>query len=72
MNSQSSATNHDDRLMTDQEAAEYLRIKPRQPYTWRASGLVPYIRVGRALRYRKSAIDAVLARHTHHAAVMSP
>jgi integrase len=29
-------------------------------------GLVPEIRMGRALRYRKSAIDAALARHTHH------
>ena len=58
--------------MTDQEAAEYLRIKPRQLYTWRVSGLVPYIRMGRALRYRKSAIDAVLTRHTLHAAALSP
>lgn len=72
MNSQSSAIEHDDRLMTDQEAAEYLRIKPRQLYTWRVSGLVPYIRMGRALRYRKSAIDAALARHTRHATPMSP
>jgi excisionase family DNA binding protein len=53
--------------MTDREAAEYLRIKPRQLYTWRVTGLVPYIRIGRALRYRKSAIDALLGRHTRRA-----
>ena len=72
MNSQLSANDRDDRLMTDQETAEYLRIKPRQLYTWRVNGLVPYIRMGRALRYRKSAIDAALARHTRPATAMSP
>ena len=72
MNSQSSAIDQSGRLMTDQEVTESLRIKPRQLYTWRVSGLVPYIRMGRALRYRKSAIDAALTRHTRHAAALSP
>lgn len=64
MNTQSSALSGDDRLMTDKEACDYLRIKPRQLYNWRLDGVVPYIRVGRSLRYRKSAIDAALARLT--------
>jgi excisionase family DNA binding protein len=67
MNSQSSAIDHSDRLMTDKEAAEYLRIRPRQLYTWRVTGMIPFVRMGRALRYRKSAIDAALARHTRGA-----
>ncbi len=50
--------------MTDKEACDYLRIKPRQLYNWRLDGVVPYIRVGRSLRYRKSAIDAALATRT--------
>ena len=54
----------DDRLMTEKETAEYLRIKVRQLYNWRVSGLVPYIRIGKALRYRKSALDQMLARCT--------
>jgi excisionase family DNA binding protein len=54
----------DDRLMTEKEAAEYLRIKTRQLYYWRVSGLIPFIRIGRALRFRKSAIDAALVRMT--------
>ncbi len=50
--------------MTEKEAAEYLRIKVRQLYNWRVSGLIPYIRIGKALRYRKAAIDQSLERRT--------
>jgi excisionase family DNA binding protein len=67
MNPQSSAIHDSDRLMTDKEAAEYLRIKTRQLYTWRVNGLVPFIRIGKTLRYRKSAVDAALARYAHPA-----
>ncbi len=51
--------------MTDKETCDYLRIKARQLYNWRLDGVIPYIRVGRSLRYRKSAIDKALARLTH-------
>ena len=64
MNAQSPAIATDDRLLTEKEAAEYLRIKVRQLYNWRGSGLIPFIRIGKALRYRKSAIDQALARFT--------
>ena len=64
MNTQSSALSSDDRLMTDKEACDYLRIKARQLYNWRLDGIIPYIRVGRSLRYRKSTIDAALATRT--------
>ncbi|MFZ4484123.1 MAG: helix-turn-helix domain-containing protein [Chthoniobacterales bacterium] len=50
--------------MTEKEMAAYLRIKMRQLYNWRVDGLIPYIRIGRALRYRKSAVDHALARMT--------
>lgn len=49
-------------LMTEKEMATYLRIKPRQLFNWRADGLVPYMRIGRAIRYRRTAIDAALER----------
>lgn len=68
MNTQSPASPADDRLLTEKEAAEYLRIKIRQLYNWRVSGLIPYIRIGKALRYRKSAVDHALTRFTHGAA----
>lgn len=47
-------------LMTEKEMAAYLRIKPRQLFNWRADGLVPFIRIGRAVRYRRSAVDVAL------------
>lgn len=62
MNTQTAAI--EDRLMTEEEAADYLRIKPRQLYNWRLKGHIPFIRIGRALRVRKSAIDKALARLT--------
>lgn len=49
-------------LMTEKETAAYLRIKPRQLFNWRLDGLVPYMRIGRAIRYRRAAIDAALER----------
>lgn len=62
MNTQTAAI--EDRLMTEEEAADYLRIKSRQLYNWRIKGHIPFIRIGRALRFRKSAIDNALARQT--------
>ena len=47
-------------LMTEKEMSAYLRIKPRQLFNWRADGLVPFIRIGRSIRYRRSAVDAAL------------
>lgn len=67
MNTQSPAFTNADPLMTEKETAEYLRIKVRQLYNWRLSGLIPYIRIGKALRYRKSAVDQALTRFTRGA-----
>jgi len=64
MSTQSIAIPPEDRLLTEKETAEYLRIKVRQLYNWRVSGLIPYIRIGKALRYRKLALDQMLARVT--------
>ena len=60
MEMQSCSTDRDDRLMTEVEACEYLRIRQRQLFTWRQQGFVPFIRIGRAIRYRKCALDAAL------------
>lgn len=49
-----------ERLLTDLEACEYLRIRNRQLYAWRMQGLIPFIRIGRAIRYRQRDLDAVL------------
>jgi excisionase family DNA binding protein len=59
MKPQVSATEQD-RLLTEPEVCEYLRIRPRQLYTWRMEGMIPYFKIGKALRFRKSDIDATL------------
>ena len=57
---QSSATKQQERLLTEAEVCNYLRIRPRQLYTWRLEGFVPYIKIGKAVRFRKSDIDTAL------------
>jgi len=59
MNGQLPATPHE-RLLTEAEVCDYLRIRPRQLYTWRREGLIPYIKIGKALRFRRADIDAAL------------
>ena len=60
MSSQSTTMSGRERLLTDLEACEYLRIRNRQLYAWRMQGLIPFIRIGRAIRYRQRDLDAVL------------
>jgi excisionase family DNA binding protein len=47
-------------LLTDEEACQYLRIRQRQLYSWRMSGIIPFIRIGRSIRYRLSDLEAVV------------
>lgn len=56
----------DDRLMDRKEAAAYIRKSPATLAAWACHGSydLPFIRVGRNVRYRKSDLDAFLDRHT--------
>ena len=63
-NMQTQASTHVNRLLTETEACEYLRVRPRQLYNWRMSGLVPFIRIGRAVRFRVTDLDAAIDRMT--------
>ncbi|MGJ0485152.1 MAG: helix-turn-helix domain-containing protein [Methylomicrobium sp.] len=49
-----------DQLLTNDQAAEYLGITPRTLEVWRCTKRyqIPFIKVGRLVRYRKSALDA--------------
>lgn len=55
-----------DPLLSEQQAAELLDVKPGTLQVWRSTGRYPlaYIKVGRLVRYRRSAIDAFIARRT--------
>jgi excisionase family DNA binding protein len=52
---------HDQQLHTEKEACAYLRVSRRNLYCWRMAGLVPYFKIGRAVRFKKSEIDAALS-----------
>ena len=59
-----------DPLRTEAEAAEALGVKPTTLQIWRCTKRypLPYIKVGRLVRYRQSALDAFLASRTQGAA----
>lgn len=49
-------------LMTENDTCAYLRVSKRNLYCWRLAGLVPYYKIGRTVRFRKSEVDAALER----------
>jgi excisionase family DNA binding protein len=50
-------------LLTDRQAAALLAVKPRTLRLWRNTRALPHIRVtSRVIRYRRSDLDAWLAR----------
>ena len=56
------------RLLSEQEAAEFLGLKPTTLTTWRCVGRypdLPYIRLGggRAIRYRLADLEAWVQKH---------
>lgn len=46
-----------DRIMTLEEVAEYLRVKPQTIYTWAQEKKIPAAKLGKEWRFRKSVID---------------
>ena len=47
-------------LLTELGVCEFLRIRPRQLYAWRKQGLIPFVRISRSVRYRRSELEAAL------------
>ena len=60
MDTKSTLTHRDERLLTDPEACDYLRIGSRQLLSWRRRGWIPFIHIGYAVRYRKRDLDVAL------------
>ncbi|SEQ22631.1 helix-turn-helix domain-containing protein [Nitrosomonas ureae] len=56
-----------DPLLTPPEAAAYIGVTENTLSVWRCVGRysIPFIKVGRLVKYRKSALDAFLNRRTH-------
>jgi excisionase family DNA binding protein len=58
------------KLLTRRQAAEYLGLKPQTLGAWTCTGryALPFIRVGRAVRYRMGDLEKWLASRTVGAA----
>ena len=51
-----------DPLLTEKDACAYLKVSKRNLYCWRMAGLIPYFKIGRAVRFRKAELDTALER----------
>jgi excisionase family DNA binding protein len=47
-------------ILTADEAADYLRLKPKTVYNMARQGTIPHIRFGRSVRFRRSVLVAWL------------
>ena len=50
-------------IMTLEEVAKYLKLKPQTIYTWVQDGKIPAAKLGKEWRFRKSIIDRWLDEH---------
>ncbi|OAI14216.1 excisionase [Methylomonas koyamae] len=55
-----------DEILGNSDAAEYIGVTPRTLEVWRCTKRyqIPFIKVGRLVKYRKSALDAFLESRT--------
>ena len=53
-------------IMDREQAAQFIGVKPQTLSVWATTGRyqLPYIKVGRSVRYRKSDLEAFLASRT--------
>ena len=49
-------------LMTENEVSTYLHVCRRSLFNWRKAGLIPYIKLGKAVRFRVNEVEAALNR----------
>jgi len=62
MDPQSTAPRSELDLMTEHELAAHFKICRRQLYNWRIAGLIPYIKMGKAVRFREADVAAAIER----------
>ena len=53
----------DDKIMTLEEVAEYLRVKPQTIYTWAQEKKIPAAKLGKEWLFKKSIIDQWFNEH---------
>lgn len=64
------ATNTRDPLLTQEQAADRLKVKPKTLEVWRSTKRynIPFVKVGRLVRYRESVIERIACEGTGSAA----
>jgi excisionase family DNA binding protein len=62
METQPSSPRTELELITEQELARNLKICRRQLYNWRVAGLIPYFKLGKAVRFRVTDVNEALER----------
>lgn len=55
--------NDADKIMTLEEIADYLRLKPQTIYTWAQEKKIPAAKLGKEWRFKKSIIDRWFNEH---------
>jgi len=50
-------------ILTLEEVAKYLKVKPQTIYTWVQSGKIPAAKLGKEWRFRKSVVDKWFNNH---------
>ena len=55
--------NDADKIMTLEEVADYLRLKPQTIYTWAQEKKIPAAKLGKEWRFKKSIIDRWFNEH---------
>ena len=53
----------DDEIMTLEEVAAYLKVKPQTIYTWAQEKKIPAAKLGKEWRFKRSVIDAWFDQH---------
>jgi excisionase family DNA binding protein len=58
--------NNKPKLLTSQEAADYICVAPDTLSVWRCTGRysIPYIKIGSKVRYREQSLDEFLEKRT--------
>lgn len=52
-----------DEIMTIEEVAKYLKLRPQTIYTWAQNGKIPAAKLGKEWRFKKTVIDKWFNRH---------
>lgn len=49
-------------LLTEKQVCAYLNVSKRNLFCWRMAGLIPYFKIGRAVRFSKADVAAAIER----------